>query len=656
MRRLLLELSPKSKRILYALGAFLMAVFCAKAFVINPALYIGKSAVPADTTDYLWGMYALVLWGLLYYTYAVLRLKPRFAEISFGLLFGVLNFFGTSLFAYDSWAFVGTTLSWTTVVFKCLGQAFTMVTGLTLMAHLLSVAAKKNREGNAATAPLKRLPRLRALYRKHTVPVSAFFFFASWVPYMVVFYPGTVIYDMCVIVRQFFGLEPLTTWHVPFTTYVFGGCVWLGRQLGSDNYGTLIYMVLQSVLMAYALGWCMHFVRKLGANRSWQIATLAFFSIVPIWGCYSMMIGKDTLYTATLMLFFLQTLVLAKEGRKALPRVRDLVAYGVTALFSCLWRNNGLYVVLPTVLAVVVLLAHGRQKLRVGAALGVALTVAILFTQVAVPALGFVNTSSSGIYSIPFQQTARVVRFHREQLTKDEMAEIDRVLDINKLASVYERWISDPVKDTFRQMGKGEAVEKEALARYRKTWLAMLAKYPITYIQAFMGNNASYYAFTPKYEGVTYNQQAGQRFVFTNYWESNPGELHTTQPGALTRWRNALIAFANRWWTLPILGYLYVFPFYTWLWIAVGISLAHQKRWRELATLLPALFSFAVCLLSPVDDYLRYYLPIIAMTPPILAYVIHAHPCDEGVSSTELLPSAMREADRSMAEEISTER
>ena len=36
---------------------------------------------------------------------------------------------------------------------------------------------------------------------------------------------------------------------------------------------------------------------------------------------------------------------------------------------------------------------------------------------------------------------------------------------------------------------------------------------------------------------------------------------------------------------------------------------------------LPALMSFAVCLLSPANDYFRYFLPIIAMTPALLAFV-----------------------------------
>ncbi len=625
-------LSPnptRSRSAVFAAVCLPAAIFCAKSFVINTNLYIGKSVLPADTTDYLWGVFALVLWALFWYTFGRRRLRPRAGEIVFGFLFGVFNYLGTSLFAYDSWAFIGTTISYAAAALKILGQALTMTAGLTLLSETLTRSALRPRE---PAAPLRRFTRLRSLYRNHPVPTTAAFLFLCWVPYMTAFYPGTVIYDMCAIVRELIGTSPLATWHCPFTMYVFGGCVWLGRRLGGDNAGVLIYMLLQSAAMAFALGCIVAYLRRLGAHRGWQAATLLFFGVVPIWGGYAMMIGKDTLYTATLTLFFLQTLALVRDGRQALPRARDLVAYGVTALLASLWRSNGLYVVLPSAILVLCFLVRGRQRLRVAVPLASAMAAALLFTNVLVPALGFVNDSVSAVYSLCFQQTARTVRNYGDQLTREERDEIDRVLDYDAIGGLYQPWISDPVKNTFRQYGQGEAVEKAALSRYFKTWASMLPKYPLAYFQAFVGNTSGYYAFTPKYDGITYVQQAGLRFVFTSYWEDGPGELHTVQPEFLTPFRNRMISLMNRWWTLPILSWLYVLPFYTWMLVAAGISLAHQRRWKHLAVFAPALFSFGVCLLSPVDSYLRYFLPIVAMTIPLLAFV--AHPA-RGAAATE---------------------
>ena len=127
------------------------------------------------------------------------------------------------------------------------------------------------------------------------------------------------------------------------------------------------------------------------------------------------------------------------------------------------------------------------------------------------------------------------MRDHAGEVTPEEYAEIDRVLDAENLAELYEPWISDPVKYTFRQYGQGAEDEKAALARYRKTWLSMLTKYPLTYVEAFFAGNVSYYTFAPKLEGETYNQQAGNRLVFETYeLGEDPRFLHTEQIAALT--------------------------------------------------------------------------------------------------------------------------
>lgn len=598
-----------TRLLLYAAAAS----FCAKAFSINPQLFAGKAALPAETTDYLWTFLALVILGMFYLTYERLSFRPKMGEIGFGLLFGVLNYFGTTLFAYDSWAFIGVFQSWPTVIAKCLCQGATMATALVLAGNLLRMPPRPH-------APLRQLQRLRALYASHTVLAVAATLVVCWLPYLIVFYPGTVISDMSWMFEQLQGITPMTTWHSVFTTWVFGACVYLGRALRSDNLGVLLYMLLQTFVLAYACARTVSLLRRMGVQWKWQAAALAFYALVPIWGGYCMMIGKDTLHTATLLLFFVRTVEWAR-GLRAM-RARHWAIYGILAALGCLWRNNGIYVILPSLLGFLFL---RRGKARAAIAIIMA-SVTLLFGllyQVVVPALGIVDNRASGLYSVCFQQTARVVRAHRQELTAQETAEIDRVLDIATIGSVYEPWISDPVKLTYRQFGAGAEVERTALTRYRQTWLSMLPKYPVEYLQAFMAGNRGYYAFIPKYTGMTYSQQAGLRFVYTSFDIEGEGQLHTTQPEGFEalRMKAAIAMESVR--TIPIVQMLFTCALYTWALVAAGIALAHSRRWRELLLFVPAIFSFLVCLVSPVDDYFRYFLPIIAMAIPLMACVRH---------------------------------
>ena len=607
-------LRPSAKSPASAALCALAGALCAMAFYVSPDGYAGRSALPAASTDPLWTALALAVGWLFWQAFVKRGLRPRGLTLAAGLLFGVVNYFGTTLFSYDSWSYLSGARACGLALLQIAGQAAVMSAALSWIVHALCAPGR-----SAERRPLPpRLAPLARLYREHTTLCCAACFFACWLPYLLVFYPGTVIWDMGEMVAQFFGQRPTDTWHPVFLTWLLGGCVWLGRQLGSDNLGALLFMLLQTAAQALALGAAMRCLRRLRAGRGLQLAALCFFALVPIWGSYAQAIGKDTLYAALLLLFTLTTIRLAVEG--TLPGVRAWAGYGLAALATCLTRNNGVYVVAPTALLTVLFLARGRARLRAGGALAGALALFFLFSGALLPALGVRDETASGLYAVCFQQSARALRDHGDEITPEEYAEIDLVLDAERLPELYEPWIADPVKFTFRQYGQGAQAEKQALRRYRATWFLMLQKYPQTYLESFVAGNSGYYAFTPKYEGVTYNQQTGLRFVFETYELGEDARfLHTRQPEALAKARELLAMFARGWRHIPIASFLYLCPAYTWLLVGAALALARQRRFRALVAFVPALLSLAVCLLSPVNDYFRYFLPIVAMTFPLVA-------------------------------------
>ena len=594
------------------------AIACAMAFSLDGAGFVGVSDAPASATSYLWSALAAAFLWLFFHVFVRRGLRPSVGAWVFGMLFGVLNAFATTLFAYDTWSFLNGALAWAKQLYRCAGQGLPMVAALAWACDALAKerAPRLERPG--------RFVRLHRLYAEHTTAFCAALFALCWLPYLAAFYPGTVIWDMGEMIAQFFGERELTTWHPVFTTGVFGGCVWLGRLLGSDNIGTFLFTLLQTALLAYALGASVHAMRRFGAGRAAQAAAICFFALTPIFASFAQAVGKDTLYAALLLLFTLRTLLLLREPSSL--DARRAIGYGVTALLTCLVRSNGVYVILPTALATVLVAARGKPRRLAAIALGAAIACALVFSSVLLPALGVKDETASGLYSVCFQQSARTLRDHADTVTADEYAAIDAVLDAERLPALYEPGISDPVKFTFRQYGQGAAAEKTALAPYRDAWLAMLGKYPVTYLEAFVAGNSGYYTLIPKIDSArTYNYQGGIRFVFETYsLGDDPRLLHTTQLPALAKARSLLAAYARGWRHIPLLQLLLGCGVYTWALVAAGLSLARRKRWRELVGFLPALLSLGVCMLSPVNDYFRYFLPIVAMTPALLAYAKEA--------------------------------
>lgn len=666
------------KKGIRAFACALAGALCMLGFTLPPQNYVGLSDPPLAAGSPVWLLYALLLGGLFWLATGRRAARPTAGIAVMGLLFGTVNYFATTLFAYDSWAFLSGAGAWLRAAACILLQGAVMAAVFTVVCGWLEhtraaggetarregadvspgperevAESLKNRrdtarstqtERKAAKSPEQergaatvtaqphrlrqwaagvsaalagRFPRTAAWARRHPTAAMMLGLLVCWSPFLLAFYPGTVIWDMGEMLAQLYSLRPMSTWHPVFTTWLFGGAVWLGRLLGSDNLGAFLFTLLQTAALGYALAQSVRFLARLKLSRAWRRAALLFFGLTPIFASFAQAIGKDTLYTAALLLF---TLRAAETLRFGAPRGRRLLGLGLWALLACLLRTNGLYVVLFSALLLWLAGTPRGRSLRVGGVLAGALALAFAFNNALLPALGIQDESASGFYSVLFQQSARALRDHGDTVTAQEYAAVDLVLDAKALPQLYESIISDPVKYTFRQYGQGKAAQADALATYRGAWLSMLKRYPLTYVEAFVAGNSGYYAFTPKIDAArTFNYQGGIRFVFETYALGEDARyLHTVQIPALEKARVLLAAYARGWRRVPVLELTLFCPAYTWLLAAAGFSLLRRRKWRELCAFAPAVFSLGVCLLAPVNDYFRYFLPIVAMCPALL--------------------------------------
>ena len=616
-------------------------ILSAISFVLGQEGYAGMSDLPASSTSYLWGALA-VCFGLLFWqVYRRLSVRLSIWQVLFGLLFGLVNVLGTTLFAYDSWAMLKSPTTLLFTLLKGLGQSLPMMAAFGWLGHLLESGACTRGDGSlvshgCAGADVQPAGMLSSLFRwgrRHEGLALWLLFCLCWLPYVLVFYPGTVCWDLGESAQMFYGLRPMNAWHGVAATWLFGSCVWLGRIFGSDNLGVLLYVLLQLCLLAYMAAQMLTFLRRRGVNRRFRLLVLAFFALTPIWGGYVQFVGKDTLYVAALGLFLVRCaeVLLAHEG----PAVRPITFWFCMEIFLCgflasVIRPNGLIVVLP--MAVLMLLSGFTGDASVWrifrrntaiCALSAAVA-AIMFSYVLVPGLGIGDDTGSSLYSPMYQQSARALRDHGDSVTPEEYAAIDHVLDAANLPELYEPWISDPVKYTFRYFGQPAEIQQEALIPYRQAWLSMLKKYPLTYTEAFFAGNISYYCFTPKMSTGTYNNQAGSRLVFENYINQmgdDPRLVHIYQP-VPENIRSLTALYARGWRHIPVLGLLFSCATYTWLLIGAALSLVRQKRRLALCLFVPALLSLIVCCVSPVNDYFRYFLPVVAMTPLLLGVAV----------------------------------
>lgn len=466
----------------------------------------------------------------------------------------------------------------------------------------------------ADAASVRAAERMRAGERARFLPfwASASVLLFAWLPYLVVFAPGSFTYDGIFQMDMWHGFATPSDHH-PWVMTALMGCVFdIGRALGSDNLGVALWVGMQSVVQALALAASVSCMRRMGASTPVLAAALAFFAITPAWGAYAQAFLKDTLFAS---LFCLYVMLLVETWmslrRGAALDARSLVVLAVAGVALCLSRHNGAYVVALTMPLAIASMPR-QARLKVACACLVPLVAFAVVTRLAYPAMGIAPSGKQEALGALFQQTARYVKEAPDDVSEAERAAIDAVLDYDALSGLYYGSRSDEVKATY----KGD---DEALGAYFEAWASMGMRHPGIYADAFLNGCYGYFYADESWTHNTWD------YRLYNYG-SIPGIEDDFEVSYLfgETARSTVIAFCNWWQNVPLLGLTGHCGLYTWLLLAAAGYAVRTSRWKTLFVLVPSLVLLLICCVSPVNGYLRYMLPIMAALPLQMWFVVAA--------------------------------
>ena len=328
---------------------------------------------------------------------------------------------------------------------------------------------------------------------------------------------------------------------------------------------------------------------------------------------------KDTLYAAVFVWFAVWCVTLADEvfhKDKNIKR-KTLIMSFLTAFFVCVLRQNGKYIVLPTL---VCLAAVSLKKWKQMVLLLLVFMFAITgYDKAVVPMFSTAQISRRAMFSVMFQQTAKYLRSYPEEVTEEEYEIIDKVLKADVIAEEYNPRVSNPVKNTFRNDTSNENVKE-----YLKVWFKMFWKHPGVYLEAF-------FQFCYGYLDPFHYSDCVP--TFQNYITGPPlatgaMDIHYTQKGL---YRIRLADYEKLWMEMFPLTLLTYPGTYTWLTLFCILLLCKKKRWRQLAVMPMLVFTILTNIASPVNGCLRYTLPLMAAMPLLLAWTVkEARIVDEG--------------------------
>ena len=296
--------------------------------------------------------------------------------------------------------------------------------------------------------------------------------------------------------------------------------------------------------------------------------------------------------------------------------VKKLVYLFILGVSVCLTRNNGIHLILPSLLLLFFLLVKGARRY----ALILAVCVLGCYLGVekgAAPALGVAPGSRSEMLSVPFQQTARYLREYPDDVTAGEKKAINRILKYDVLAEKYDPEISDPVKITFKFRDNDEDPRLNGYMKdYFKAWFSMFCRHPAVYIQATLNNIYSYN--DPFHIGKA--QQGVYRFYIDKSYQKKSGiDVSYVFPEKL---HYIFRMYDELWMRAPGLGLVLSAGTYTWLTLLLIGYLLLKKQWKKILIFAIPVLNILVCLVSPVNGMIRYMWPVMTIMPMLLLWIL----------------------------------
>lgn len=526
------------------------------------------------------------------------------------ILFSTFMIIGDSYININSYnLIVGNVLMFIASIIKFIGY---YVIIKILIYYIWKQIKKYQEKENKVIIKNSKLKKISNLFNEHPFLFSFITILIVWSIYVIAFYPTIMSPDPTYQIEMFFNIptkyinygiqiDPhvfMTTHHPIIHTYLIGYCLKLGKFLLNDNFGLFIYSFIQMLLLSSTLAYTIYFAKKNDVSNKYRLILLLIYTLVPMFGIYSVTCVKDVLYTVFMIQYVMIIFNIVKNYRNTIISIPYLLYFFLVLILLSLFRNNGFYEIILSLPFLIIYTRKNVKKLMI--VLIVFISAYFSFNNILIPYLGISKGSIREMLSIPFQQTARYVKYHDKDIGKKDKKVIDKILEYNTLAKRYHPTISDEVKNKYNPRAT-----KKDLKNYFKTWYKMFFRHPGVYIDATLNNTYGYF-YPNSHNWYVYSKLDDQitKEKVINYHYNNLNGL-----------RDFIAVYANIFPYIPFIGLLSSIGTTTWILLLLLVLTLKCKNKKLIIPLIPLFITLLICIASPVNTYFRYAMPNVFIMP-----------------------------------------
>ena len=423
--------------------------------------------------------------------------------------------------------------------------------------------------------------------------------FLAWMPYFLKFYPGIVTSDSYWQIEQALGIEKLSNHHPILHTAIIAICLKLGQIFSSNiNIGIAIYSIFQMTIMALLDTSVVMFLKKNKASKALIGITILYYMFFPINGIYGITMWKDVLFSGVIPIFIILNYKLLSETEEFFKHIKIIVLYVIFSLLVIFLRNNGLYIVILSMPAL--LFALRKQWKKTVMLFSSIIILYLLLNLIIFNAIKVIKGSVVEMLSVPSQQIARVEKHHRDELDNEIREEIKKFFLPDNIGDLYNPILADDVKWSIN-----EPYFQQNKSDFAKLWLKLLVKYPKDYIESFISNSYGYYY-----------PEANNNPIFTSVSDKHKIGIKSS-PKIEGKAIDYIIKILQER-DIPILSMIFSIGFCVWIiLICFGYNL-YKKEYKLILLYLPLFILWLTIIASPVYCEFRYAYPIFLALPIFL--------------------------------------
>ncbi|CDM70234.1 putative membrane protein [Clostridium bornimense] len=584
---------------------YLLALFTTLAICLDPEKFYGNLTKIQNPFKVGLMTVCIISGGLILFYKAVRGYSVNALEKIVSMAFAIFMTLGFSYARMNSWQLVfGSFRMFFISIIICIGY-------YVLFKRIFDLINIKIQHIKVEDYKLEKMGKLRCVMKfidERPFLSSLLIIITFWLIYIIAFYPVILSPDPSFQIKQFFNVDTkyaegvikldenvnITNHHPVVHTLLLGGCISLGRFIGSDNFGLFIYSMIQIGILASTLSYTIKYLKKVNISLKVRLILLMIYSIVPMFPFYAMSAVKDTIYTSFMILYviFLYDFITFNKEKK-ITNIK--VIYIILLLFLIsLFRNNGIYVVMLSFPFIIGFSKKNRIKTLAVFAIFISLTTC--YSKVILPYFKIANGSIREMLSIPFQQTARYVKYYGDEVSEEDKRAIDKILIYDTIAERYQPELADPVKNKYNKYATSDDLKE-----YFKAWFRGLRKHPGIYIEATI-NNVYGYFYPNAIKWYTYHK-FDCRITKDNLVDYSYNNLQGL--------RDKLVAYQGIFPYVPFIGLISNIGFNTWILLIMGVYLFTFKKKEYIIVLMPLYASVLICIASPANTYFRYAMPYI---------------------------------------------